>query len=97
MSQPPRAAAIQAADRLSPADMLVDLASKLTLTVPEMTVLVGSLRVLNANAGQTSYGEFIDRYGTLTNDFFVNLLDMSTRNCARWRRYTRRPMGSRGS
>ena len=61
----------------SPAEMLVDRASNLTLTVPEMTVLVGGMRVLNANAGQTQYGIFTDRPGTLTNDFFVNLLDMS--------------------
>ena len=63
--------------RRSPAEMLVDRASNLTLTVPEMTVLVGGMRVLNANAGQTQYGIFTDRPGTLTNDFFVNLLDMS--------------------
>jgi catalase-peroxidase len=61
----------------SPAEMLVDRASNLTLTVPEMTVLVGGMRVLNANSGQTQYGIFTDRPGTLTNDFFVNLLDMS--------------------
>jgi catalase-peroxidase len=63
--------------RRSPAEMLVDRASNLTLTVPEMTVLVGGLRVLNANAGQTQYGVFTNRPGTLSNDFFVNLLDMS--------------------
>jgi catalase-peroxidase len=63
--------------RRSPAEMLVDRASNLTLTVPEMTVLVGGMRVLNANEGQTQYGVFTDRPGTLTNDFFVNLLDMS--------------------
>jgi catalase-peroxidase len=61
----------------SPAEMLIDRASNLTLTVPEMTVLVGGMRALNANAGQTKYGVFTDRPGTLTNDFFVNLLDMS--------------------
>ncbi len=61
----------------SPAEMLVDRASNLTLTVPEMTVLIGGMRALNANAGQTKYGIFTDRPGTLTNDFFVNLLDMS--------------------
>jgi catalase-peroxidase len=61
----------------SPAESLVDRANKLTLTVPEMTVLVGGLRVLNANEGQTAYGVFTDRPGALTNDFFVNLLDMS--------------------
>jgi catalase-peroxidase len=63
----------------SPAEMLVDRASALMLTVPEMTVLVGGLRVLNANAGQSANGVFTNRPGTLTNDFFVNLLDMSTR------------------
>jgi catalase-peroxidase len=63
--------------RRSPAAMLVDRASNLMLTVPEMTVLVGGMRALNANAGQTQYGIFTDRPGTLTNDFFVNLLDMS--------------------
>ena len=63
--------------RRSPAELLVDRASNLTLTVPEMTVLVGGLRVLNANAGQTQHGVFTERPGTLSNDFFVNLLDMS--------------------
>jgi catalase-peroxidase len=63
----------------SPAEMLVDKASMLTLTVPEMTVLVGGLRTLNANAGQTAHGVFTVRPGTLSNDFFVNLLDMSTK------------------
>ena len=63
----------------SPAELLVDRASLLTLTVPEMTVLVGGMRTLNANAGQTAYGVFTDRPGTLSNDFFVNLLDMSTK------------------
>ena len=62
----------------SPAEMLVERANLLTLTVPEMTVLVGGLRTLNANADQSTYGVFTDRPGTLTNDFFVNLLDMST-------------------
>jgi len=50
----------------------------LTLTAPEMTVLVGGMRVLNANFGQSQHGVFTKRPGTLTNDFFVNLLDMST-------------------
>jgi catalase-peroxidase len=63
----------------SPPDALVDRANMLTLTVPEMTVLVGGMRALNANAGQTAYGVFTDRPGTLSNDFFVNLLDMSTK------------------
>jgi len=62
----------------SPAEMLVDRASLLTLTVPEMTVLVGGMRALNANTGQSDHGVFTDRPGTLSNDFFVNLLDMST-------------------
>jgi catalase-peroxidase len=62
----------------SPAEMLVDRASLLNLTVPEMTVLVGGMRALNANTGQSTHGVFTDRPGTLSNDFFVNLLDMST-------------------
>jgi len=62
----------------SPADMLIDRASMLTLTVPEMTVLVGGMRALDANAGQSELGVFTSRPGTLSNDFFVNLLDMST-------------------
>ena len=65
--------------RLSPAALLVDRANLLTLSVPEMTALIGGLRVLNANAGGTAHGVFTDRPGTLTNDFFVNLLDMSTK------------------
>jgi catalase-peroxidase len=64
---------------LSPAEMLVDRAKLLTLTVPEMTLLVGGMRTLNANAGQVSYGVLTGRPGTLSNDFFVNLLDMSTK------------------
>jgi len=62
----------------SPAEMLVDKADLLTLNVPEMTVLVGGLRALNANAGGSEQGVFTDRPGTLSNDFFVNLLSMST-------------------
>jgi catalase-peroxidase len=58
--------------------LLVDRAHLLTLSAPEMTVLVGGLRVLGANFGQTKHGVFTNRPGTLTNDFFVNLLDMST-------------------
>ena len=58
--------------------LLVDRANLLTLTAPEMTVLVGGLRVLGANSGQSSHGVLTDRPGTLTNDFFVNLLDMGT-------------------
>ena len=59
-------------------EMLVDRAQLLTLTAPEMTVLVGGMRVLNANFGQSRHGVFTERPETLTNDFFVNLLDMST-------------------
>ncbi|MCZ6711416.1 MAG: catalase-peroxidase, partial [Gammaproteobacteria bacterium] len=59
-------------------ELLVDRAHKLALTAPEMTVLVGGMRVLNANAGQSGLGVFTDRPETLTPDFFVNLLDMST-------------------
>jgi len=62
----------------SPTEMLVDRANLLTLTVPEMTVLVGGMRALNANAGGAKHGVFTDRPGTLSNDFFVNLLNMST-------------------
>ncbi len=58
--------------------LLVDRAQLLTLTAPEMTVLVGGLRVLNANVGQSDQGVFTKRPGALTNDFFVNLLDMNT-------------------
>jgi catalase-peroxidase len=58
--------------------LLVDRAQLLTLTAPEMTVLVGGLRVLGANHGNTKHGVFTNRPGTLTNDFFVNLLDMRT-------------------
>lgn len=65
-------------NRLSPTEMLVDRANLLTLTVPEMTVLVGGLRVLNANTAQTKHGVLTNKPGTLSNDFFVNLLDMST-------------------
>jgi catalase-peroxidase len=64
---------------LSPAEMLVDRANLLTLTVPEMTVLVGGMRALDANSGQSKHGIFTSRPGTLSTDFFVNLLDMSTR------------------
>jgi catalase-peroxidase len=64
--------------RLSPEEQLVDRAQLLTLTAPEMTVLVGGLRVLGANAGKAAHGVFTKRPETLTNDFFVNLLDMST-------------------
>ena len=64
--------------RLSPEELLVDKAQLLSLTAPEMTVLVGGLRVLGANTGNSKHGVFTKKPGTLTNDFFVNLLDMST-------------------
>ncbi|MEO3413744.1 catalase/peroxidase HPI [Roseovarius sp. CAU 1744] len=63
---------------VSPEELLVDRAQLLTLTAPEMTVLVGGLRVLGANTGGSSQGVFTDRPGQLSNDFFVNLLDMAT-------------------
>ncbi len=72
---------------LSPAEMLIDKASYLTLTVPEMTVLVGGMRALNANADHSSHGIFTHQPGTLSNDFFVNLLDMSTR----WKKSDQNP------
>ncbi|MCR9185599.1 MAG: catalase/peroxidase HPI [Halieaceae bacterium] len=62
----------------SPTDQLVDRANLLTLSVPEMTVLVGGLRALDANTGDADHGVFTSRPGTLSNDFFVNLLDMGT-------------------
>jgi len=62
----------------SPEEMLVDKAQLLKLTAPELTVLIGGLRALNANYGQTRHGVFTKRPETLTNDFFVNLLDMNT-------------------
>jgi catalase-peroxidase len=63
---------------VSAEELLVDRAQLLTLTAPEMTVLIGGLRVLNANLGQSRHGVFTKRPETLTNDFFVNLLDMGT-------------------
>jgi catalase-peroxidase len=63
---------------VSAEELLVDRAQLLTLTAPEMTVLIGGMRVLNANFGQSKHGAFTKRPETLTNDFFVNLLDMST-------------------
>jgi len=63
---------------MSPEEALVDKAHLLTVTAPEMTVLVGGLRVLGANAGQSKHGVFTEQPGKLTNDFFVNLLDMRT-------------------
>ena len=63
---------------ISAEELLIDKAQLLTLTAPEMTVLVGGMRALNANFGQSKHGVFTKRPETLTNDFFVNLLDMST-------------------
>ncbi|HEX5370809.1 MAG TPA: catalase/peroxidase HPI [Dehalococcoidia bacterium] len=68
----------QAGETLLPEDALVERAFMLSLTPVEMTVLVGGMRALNANAGQSKHGVLTDRPGTLTNDFFVNLLDMNT-------------------
>jgi len=65
-------------DDRSPAELLVERSRLLTLTAPEMTVLIGGMRVLNANYGQSKLGVFTERPGALTNDFFVNLLDMGT-------------------
>jgi len=71
---------LSAGDGRLPAEhLLIDRANLLTLTAPEMTVLVGGLRVLGANAGGSTEGVFTDRPGTLTNDFFVNLLDLGTK------------------
>ena len=66
------------ASGVSPEEMLIDKAQLLTLSAPEMTVLVGGLRVLGANYNGSKHGVFTDRVGQLTNDFFVNLVDMST-------------------
>jgi catalase-peroxidase len=70
-------------DNRSATELLVDRARLLTLTAPEMTVLIGGLRVLNTNFGQSKLGVFTERPGSLTNDFFVNLLDMGTE----WRKH----------
>ena len=69
---------LQTGHRESAENLLVERAYMLALTAPEMTVLVGGMRVLNANAGQSAHGVLTQRPGTLTNDFFVNLLDMNT-------------------
>ena len=69
---------LRGTQRLSAEELLIDRAQLLTLTAPEMTVLVGGLRVLGANGEKSTDGVFTQRPGTLTNDFFVNLLDMST-------------------
>jgi catalase-peroxidase len=70
--------------RLTPEELLLDKAELLKLTAPEMTVLIGGLRVLGANTGKSKHGVFTRKPGTLTNDFFVNLLDMNTK----WERST---------
>lgn len=69
---------LRAGEKLQPETLLLDRANLLSLTAPEMTVLVGGLRVLGANHGGAAHGVFTDRPGVLTNDFFVNLLDMGT-------------------
>jgi catalase-peroxidase len=69
---------LRAGEKLPPETLLLDRANLLTLTAPEMTVLVGGMRALNANFGQSQHGVFTDRPETLTNDFFVSLLDMDT-------------------
>jgi catalase-peroxidase len=69
---------LRAGEKLSPETLLLDRAYMLKLSAPEMTALVGGMRALNANVGQAAHGVFTDRPGTLTNDFFVNLLDMGT-------------------
>ncbi|MFF3623534.1 catalase/peroxidase HPI [Streptomyces sp. NPDC002467] len=69
---------LRAGEKLSPETLLLDRASLLTLTAPEMTVLIGGMRALNAGFGKSAHGVFTDRPETLTNDFFVNLLDMGT-------------------
>jgi len=70
---------LRSGQKLSAEELLVDRAQLLTLTAPEMTVLVGGMRALNANFGQTKHGVFTKRPEALTNDFFVNLLDMDTK------------------
>jgi catalase-peroxidase len=69
---------LRAGEKLPPETLLLDRANLLTLTAPEMTVLIGGMRALGANAGGSSHGVLTDRPGTLTNDVFVNLLDMAT-------------------
>jgi len=70
---------VRKSNGISPEELLVDKAQLLKLTAPEMTVLIGGMRALNANFGQSKHGVFTKRPGTLTNDFFVNLLDMNTK------------------
>ena len=82
---------LRAGHRLPAEYLLLDRANLLTLSAPEMTVLVGGLRVLGANQGGSSLGVLTDRPGTLTNDFFVNLLDLGTE----WTATARRPVEGR--
>jgi catalase-peroxidase len=77
----------------SAAELLVDRANLMTLTAPEMTVLVGGMRALNANYGHSEHGVFTKQPGTLTNDFFVNLLDMGTK----WQSSAPSPTASKGA
>jgi catalase-peroxidase len=79
-------------DDRAAAELLVHRAALLTLTAPEMTVLIGGMRVLNANVGQSKLGVFTERPGALTNDFFVNLLDMGTE----WRKSAKGEPGYEG-
>jgi catalase-peroxidase len=69
---------LRAGEKLSPETLMLDRAYMLGVSAPELTVLIGGLRALNANVGQVQHGVFTDRPGVLTNDFFVNLLDMGT-------------------
>jgi catalase-peroxidase len=69
---------VRSGEKIAPETLLLDRANLLTLTAPEMTVLIGGLRVLGANTGGTAHGVLTERPGQLTNDFFVNLLDMGT-------------------
>jgi catalase-peroxidase len=69
---------LRGGDKLPPETRLLDRANLLTLTAPEMTALVGGMRVLGANHAQSAHGVFTDRPGTLTNDFFVNLVGEAT-------------------
>ncbi|HDH02866.1 MAG TPA: catalase-peroxidase, partial [Actinobacteria bacterium] len=69
---------LKAKHSVSVEDLLIDRAQLLTLTAPEMTVLIGGMRAVNANVGQSPHGVFTERPEKLTNDFFVNLLDMGT-------------------
>ena len=70
---------LRSGQKLSAEEWLLDRAQLLTLTAPEMTVLIGGMRALNANFGKTKHGVLTNRPETLTNDFFVNLLDMNTK------------------